>query len=119
MVTRYGTKYFIKRSSAMKYYRKQGYSKQDVDELVHNGIIAIGEPKHSPGETLRVDEDGRYYIEIKHEDVKPYIETKLPCVPKKTIIVPNLRLYLQFGSSQLIVDKFTPIKDQTDVTNDR
>lgn len=111
----------------MKYYRKQGYSKQDVDELVHNGIIAIGEPKHSPGETLRVDEDGRYYIEIKHEDVKPYIETKLPCVPKKTIIVPKkpffeviiLGVYPQFGSSQFIVDKFAPIKDQTDVTNDR
>jgi hypothetical protein len=119
MATRYGTKHFVKWPSAMKYYRKQGYSRQDVIELVHNGIIAIGEPKHSPGETLRVDEDGRYYIEIKHEDVKPYFETKLPCVPKKTIIVPNLNVYFQFGSSQFIVDKFVSTKDQTDVTNDR
>lgn len=62
-MTRIGTNHFQDWDDAFRYYARQDYSRQDVIDLIANGVIAIGPPDNAEGLRLVLDEDGRYFYE--------------------------------------------------------
>jgi len=59
-----GTAHFRSVHDAVEYYRPYGYEdvKYAVECKLRDGEIHIGRPSVKPGESLRIDEDGRYWI---------------------------------------------------------
>lgn len=64
MSTRIGTSHFQDWDDAFRYYARQDYSRQDVIDLIANGVIAIGPPDNAEALRLTLDEDGRYFYEV-------------------------------------------------------
>lgn len=60
----FGTSYFISKSAAIRYYRvyEGKYAEQVVEQKLKNGEIHLGEPPIVRGESLRVNDEGRYEI---------------------------------------------------------
>jgi hypothetical protein len=63
MATRWGTSHFESLAAAEKYYRCYGVTKDNVGRKIAEGEIHIGKPELKSGQTLRLDEDRRYWIE--------------------------------------------------------
>lgn len=59
MSTRTGTNHFSTLGRAHQYYAQQGGG---ASQRVRSGEIVIGRPTARPNETLRIDNDGRYWI---------------------------------------------------------
>lgn len=64
MPTTYGTCHFVSRRRAIAYYRSQGYcdAQAAVDDNIKTEAIVIGPPKLKPGQTMRINDEGRYVI---------------------------------------------------------
>lgn len=63
MSNRYGTNHFTATRCALAYYRGQGYDAEEVQEKLEDGEIVIGRPQAKPGQSVKIDSDGRYWIE--------------------------------------------------------
>lgn len=65
MSTRYGTCHFRGIASAAHYYSQSGefYTPQEIQGKIASGEIKIGPPAAPEGARVRVDSDGRYWIE--------------------------------------------------------
>lgn len=62
-LSRHGTHHFTTIAAADAYYRKQGYTTDEVIIMVSEGEIAIGRPAFVPkGSTVEAADDGRYFI---------------------------------------------------------
>lgn len=59
-----GTSHFRSLKDAVKYYRQYGCTGHDVNRKVKRKDISIGPPKTRPGESLVLNEEGRYFLEI-------------------------------------------------------
>lgn len=58
-----GTAYFVSRRHAIRYYRRQGDTAEDVDARIDAGEIHIGIPPLQPGNWLMtIDKGCRYAI---------------------------------------------------------
>ena len=57
-----GTSHFKTKQHAVKYYAMYNENALDVDGKIKRGEIHIGRPKLKLGQTLMIDEDGRYLI---------------------------------------------------------
>jgi hypothetical protein len=53
---------------ALAYYEPYGLDAADVKAKIEAGEIHIGKPTTKPGETLRLNDEGRYII---HDDLSP------------------------------------------------
>jgi hypothetical protein len=124
MTTRHGTNHFDTWESAFKYYSHQDYTREDVIEMISEGVINIGEPTISTEERLYLDDDGRYYTQfIDGSILSPSLllddTARAYGKSSKTIIDNNeqpqwLKDYMKEHGNQ-----FTQgWKEQTDVTND-
>ena len=73
-MTTFGTCHFVSRQQAIRYYRSQGYvdAAAAVDEKVKEQAIVIGPPKTKPGQTLSVNDEGRYVV--KESPLKERLE---------------------------------------------
>lgn len=60
---RIGTCHFATFGQANAYYFNLGYSFEDVRNKWANNEIQIGKPEIKEGETLKIDKDGRYWIQ--------------------------------------------------------
>ena len=60
---RTGTNHFITYTHAREYYSNLGFCRSDVDAKIQKKEIEIGKPQIKIGETLKIDKDGRYWIE--------------------------------------------------------
>ena len=60
---RWGTPNFVSLEAAVKYYATYGEDREDVEYKIENKIIFIGKPELRKGDTLVIDEDGRYHLE--------------------------------------------------------
>lgn len=61
-----GTTHFVNIAYAVNYYRKQGYSLEDVHNKLICKEIQIGQPVAKEGETIFLNvEEGRYFIDTK------------------------------------------------------
>lgn len=58
-MVRSGTAHFSTLAHAERYY----CSKETVEAKLAEGSIFIGKPTLKPGQTLKVDPDGRYHVE--------------------------------------------------------
>ena len=65
MTVRHGTSHFMSRDAAIRYYRPYHYpdTALAVDRKLREGEIHIGQPTAKPGESVKVDIDGRYWID--------------------------------------------------------
>lgn len=61
-MTRTGTSHFASFTAAVTYYKAYGLRPVDVQGKLLAGEIALGVPTSKPGEVVKVDQDGRYYI---------------------------------------------------------
>ena len=70
-MTRTGTCHFRGIASAAHYYAEQGqyYTPQEIQGKIARGEIKIGPPEAPTGSRVRVDQDGRYWIE--EPDARP------------------------------------------------
>jgi hypothetical protein len=73
MATRWGTSHFESLAAAEKYYRCYGVTKDNVGRKITEGEIHIGKPELKSGQTLRLDEDRRYWIEEPEHWLDPII----------------------------------------------
>lgn len=64
MSTMISTCHFVSRQHAIKYYRSQGYcdAAAAVDDKLKEQAIVIGSPKIEPGQTVKINDEGRYVI---------------------------------------------------------
>jgi hypothetical protein len=68
MTTMIGTSHFVSLMRALAYYEPYGLDAADVKAKIEAGEIHIGKPTTKPGETLRLNDEGRYII---HDDLSP------------------------------------------------
>lgn len=62
-MTRIGTNYFVSMRRAIAYYAQYGFDGEyEASRKVREGEIRIGIPHTKPGQSLGIDEDGRYYL---------------------------------------------------------
>lgn len=64
MATRYGTNHFVHNRAAVRYYKPQGYTRNEVLRMITAKEIEIGPPEVKNMDRLIIDhEEGRYFIE--------------------------------------------------------
>lgn len=61
-----GTHHFTSIARACKYHEPYGYDKEDVLLKLKEGEIAIGPPVMGAGESMTINDEGRYVI-VRHE----------------------------------------------------
>ena len=60
-----GTSHFVSKTAAINYYKSYGNDTEEVNRKLRDGELQIGRPKSLPGRATRVDEDGRWHVEMK------------------------------------------------------
>lgn len=61
-MTTSGTSHFVSRAKLIKYYKSQEYDLAAINQKIREGECSVGRPDIIPGDSLVVDEDGRYLI---------------------------------------------------------
>lgn len=59
-----GTSYFESKRAAIRYFRYEEATSEDIGRKLAEGSIHIGKPELKSDETLSVDSDGRYMITV-------------------------------------------------------
>ena len=63
-MARVGTCYFDSKTSAYRYYKPYGCTREDVNAKFDDGDIHVGYPPIKNGDKIGLDtKEGRYYIE--------------------------------------------------------
>lgn len=68
-----GASHFKDRSAALRYYRYEGATAEDINTKLDEGLIHLGEPEVKPWESVVLNHEGRYLIKeppMSHETVK-------------------------------------------------
>jgi hypothetical protein len=60
---RIGTNCFVSLKLVYKYYYSQGYDNEAIKQKLEDKEAIVGKPELKQGQDLRIDRDGRYYIE--------------------------------------------------------
>jgi len=109
MSTRIGTAHFQDWDDAFRYYARQDYSRQDVIDLIANGVIAIGPPDNAEGLRLILDDDGRYFYEITPPCGVSISVEDAPLVTGADLLAINVAVIsAAYGKSSHIVDTDEP-----------
>ena len=70
-ITITGTSIFVNKSKAYTYYRSYYLTPRDVDRLIKNGVISVGEKElknQYPDYDYFINSEGRYFLQVRNKE---------------------------------------------------